>query len=538
MWSQRLAEAERLTDPGGPFAMEQVVVRGIEVRNYVRRAASLAEVFQEATERFAERPALVQDDHRLTFAEVGERAAGVAGGLQAAGIRAGDRVVILGANSPQWAEVFWGCLLAGVVSVPLNAWWGKEELAYALDHSRASLVFADPERLPAVAGSVPDDRLVGLDSLVGFRKEPGSPVDLGEDDAVSIFYTSGTTGRPKGAMVDHRGVVANLRNLVYLAVRSRILAEEPRPEEPASQGVSLLVVPLFHVTGCQATLVASYAFGNRVVLYPQRGFDARTAMHLIQDEGITQFSAVPTLMLRILDSELLGDYDLGSLRSVTYGGAPVPPELPQRTRQALPGVRSIGNGYGLTETNAVVVANWGMEYLRKPHAIGKPLPVVDVKLVGPDGREAPDGEPGELAVRGPVVMAGYWRDEPATAVAIREGWFYTGDLVVRDSEGDLVLVDRVKDVVIRGGENVFSVEVENVLAEHPAVVEAAVVGVPHATLGEEVKAVVVVRRPVQPEELRAWCGERLAYFKVPAHVEVRVEPLPRNAAGKVLKETL
>jgi long-chain acyl-CoA synthetase len=537
MWSERLAEAERLTDPGGPFAMEQVVVRGIEVRNYVRRGASLAEVFREATDRFAERQALVQDDHRLTFAEVGERAAGVAGGLQAAGIGPGDRVVILGANSLQWAEVFWGCLLAGAVSVPLNAWWGTEELAYALDDSQASLVFADSERLPAVSGLVSDNRLVGLDSLVGFRKEP-SPVDLGEDDLVSIFYTSGTTGRPKGAMVDHRGVVANLRNLGYLAVRSRILAGEPRPKEPAAQGVSLLVVPLFHVTGCQATLVASYAFGNRVVLYPQRAFDARTAMQLIQEHGVTQFSAVPTLMLLILDSEFLGDYALGSLRSVTYGGAPVPPELPQRTRQALPGVRSIGNGYGLTETNAVVVANWGMEYLRKPHSIGKPLPVVDVKMVGPDGRDVPDGEPGELAVRGPVVMAGYWRDEPATATAIREGWFHTGDLVVRDVEGDLVLVDRVKDVVIRGGENVYSVEVENVLAEHPAVVEAAVVGVPHATLGEEVKAVVVVRRSVDPDELRAWCGERLAYFKVPAHVEVRVEPLPRNATGKVLKGVL
>lgn len=538
MWSERLAEAERLTDPQGPFAMEQVVVRGVEVRNYVRRATSLAEVFRGATDRFAERQALIQDDHRLTFAEVGERAAGVAGGLQAAGIGPGDRVLILGANSPQWAEVFWGCLLAGAVSVPLNAWWGKEELAYALDHSQASLVFADAERLPAVAGSVPDDRLVGLDSLVGFRKEPGSPVDVGEDDLVSIFYTSGTTGRPKGAMVDHRGVVANLRNLVYLAVRSRILAGEPRSAEPSPQGVSLLVVPLFHVTGCHATLVASYASGNRVVLYPQRGFDADTAMRLIQDEAVTQFSTVPTLMLRILESERLGDYDLGSLRSVTYAGAPVPPELPQRTREALSGVRSIGNGYGLTETNAVVVANWGPEYLRKPHAIGKPLPVVDVKVVGPKGGQASDGEPGELAVRGPVVMAGYWRDEPATAEAIREGWFHTGDVVVRDGEGDLVLVDRLKDVVIRGGENVYSVEVENVLAKHPAVVEAAVVGVPHPTLGEEVKAVVVVRRPVEPEELRDWCARRLAYFKVPAHVEVRAEPLPRNAAGKVLKGSL
>jgi long-chain acyl-CoA synthetase len=538
MWSDHLAEAERLTDPGGPFAMEELVVRGIEVRNYARRAASLAEVFREATDRFAERQALVQDDHRLTFAELGERAAGVAGGLQAAGIGPGDRVVILGANSLEWVEVFWGCLLAGAVSVPLNAWWGEEELAYALDHSQASLVFADPERLPAVVGSVAEDRLIGLGSLVGFRKEPASPVVLGEDDLVSIFYTSGTTGRPKGPMIDHRGVVANLRNLAYLAARSRILAGEPRPKEPAAQGVSLLVVPLFHVTGCHATLVASYAFGNRVVLYPQRAFDAETAMQLIQDQGVTQFSTVPTLMLRILDSGLLGDYDLGSLRSVTYGGAPVPPELPQRTRQALPGVRSIGNGYGLTETNAVVVANWGVEYLSKPHAIGKPLPVVEVKVVGPDGREVPDGEPGELAVRGPVVMAGYWRDEPATAAAIREGWFHTGDVVVRDPEGDLVLVDRVKDVVIRGGENVYSVEVENVLAEHPAVVEAAVVGVPHASLGEEVKAVVVVRRPIEPEELRAWCGERLAYFKVPAHVEVWHEPLPRNAAGKVVKGIL
>lgn len=544
----------QLTGPGGPFEIVRQDVRGNVLQVYKSRLGSMRDLIALAGGH-GDKDFVVHGDRRLTFADTNARVRALAGALVARGVGRGDRIALLSANNPEWILTFWACAAASAVCVPLNAWWKAEELEFALSDSGAKLLICDERRydlLEDALGSLPAlEQVVVIgsaewDDLAG-GPDPGSlpdvPVD--EDDISGIFYTSGTTGKPKGATITHRQVVANLQNLMVLGT-AQVMAGGAAPREMASDGGqagALLVVPLFHTTGCHATMVVNYAAGGKVVLMPPGRFDPELAMRLIQDERITSIGGVPTIMWRIVEHPRLGDYDLSSVTRISYGGAPAAPELVERIAAAFPQAKAgLATAYGLTETASVATAVAGDDYITHPGSCGRAVPTVEVRVVRPDGTDADVDEAGEIWISGPTVSShGYWKRPDANAESFSDGgWFHTGDVGRLDRDGYLYIVDRAKDMIIRGGENIYCVEVENVLFEHPDVIDVAVVGVPHKELGEEVKA-VVQRRPgsaLTADELRAFAAQHVADFKVPAYIEFVDEPLPRNPAGKVLKAAL
>jgi long-chain acyl-CoA synthetase len=472
-------------------------------------------------------------------------------------VQRGDRVALVSANVPEWVITWWACATLGATLVPLNAWWKAEELEFGLSDSEAKVLIADSRRIEIVRrrlGSLPKiERVFVIDGpgdetvrpfveLIADAGDPGmpeSPID--EDDVLAILYTSGTTGKPKGATVSHRQAIANVQNIIVMGVAQAMRGTPPPEAEAGLQSSSLLVVPLFHVTGCLSTMTLAYATGAKVVLMPVGRFDPEIAMETIEREKVTAIGGVPTIMWRILESPNLEKYDLTSVKRASYGGAPAAPELVERIERVFPHMRkTLTTAYGLTETASVATAHGGDDYFAHPGSVGRAAPTVELRVVD-GGHDAPVGERGEIWIKGPTVMAhGYWRRPDANAAAFTDGWFHTGDIGYLDADGFLYLVDRAKDMIIRAGENVYCVEIENVLFNHPDVIDAAVVGVAHKTLGEEVKAVVQVRpgATTTAEELQEFCREQLANFKVPEYVEIRTEPLPRNPAGKVLKNLL
>ena len=548
-----------LTGPGGAFEIVTEDVLGVPLQMYKNRLHSLGELIAMADGR-AGVDFLVQGDRRLTYDEHNAQVRRVAASLGELGISHGDRVAIVSANNVEWVVLWWAAAAIGAVVVPLNAWWKTDELEFGLRDSGAKLLFCDPKRWQAVHDRVealpelehvfvtdvdepdgvarPSGELLGDDP--GTLPAPG----VDEDDLFAILYTSGTTGRPKGATLTHRQALANLQNIFCLGVANASRGGEAAPELSSKvQSATLLVVPLFHVTGCLSTMMLSYASGAKLVLMPPGRFDPDAAMATIEREKITSFGGVPTIMWRIVESPHFDDYDLSTVVRVSYGGAPAAPELVQRIHERFPKVRkTLATAYGLTESASVATSNTGDDYRTHPDSVGRPAPTVEIGVVDTDGRPLPTGATGEIWLRGPTIMRrGYWNRPEATAEAITsDGWFRSGDMGRFDEDGFLYLVDRAKDMIIRGGENVYCVEVEQVLFEHPDVLDAAVVGVPHRELGEEVKAVVQLKpgSSATVEDLRTHCSARLANFKVPEYVELRDEPLPRNPAGKVLKNLL
>jgi acyl-CoA synthetase (AMP-forming)/AMP-acid ligase II len=513
----------------------------------------------------ADKTFLVYEDERTTFEEHFARAAALAHQLiDRYGVEKGDRVAIAMRNFPEWVVAFWAAAATGAVIVPLNAWWTGPELEYGLADSGAKVLVADGQRLERIAPHL--DALTSLNALIGVRlaeedetwKIPdgvddfaplasSGPAELPdvaldpEDDA-TIFYTSGTTGRPKGAVGTHRNICGNLMSLAFTSVRgaarsSSTTQAASTAQAPGTQTAYLLSVPLFHATGCHSILMANTAFGGKLVM--MRKWDPDRALALIEREWVTIFGGVPSMVWQVLDSPRFASTDTSSVTSIGYGGAPAPPELVRRIEAVFPG-RSPSNGYGLTETSSVTTMNAGDDYLAHPDSVGTPVPVVDLKIVSPAGETLPSDSVGELWIKGPNVVRGYWHKPDATATTFTDGWLHSGDVARIDEDGFVYIVDRAKDMVIRGGENVYSVEIETVLYEHPAVVDAAVIGVPHPVLGEEVGVVVELRpgATVTAEQLRDFVGERLAAFKVPAHIWFRHEALPRNPAGKILKREL
>jgi len=456
----------------------------------------------------------------------------------------GDRVAIAARNYPEWALAFWATVKLGAVAVPLNAWWTGPELTYAIGHSRARVMFADHERLERLAPHLPELDLAGvvdvraeLDDLVTAGKGQAVPVaEVGPDDDVTILYTSGTTGRPKGAAGTHR----NICNFVWNGLYAQ--ASGARPATPPAnpvQPVTLLTFPLFHVGGLQSHLVPYTFYGGKLVLMYKWHPDE--AIDLIEREAVIAFSGVPTTAFSLLERAAERGVSLDSVAGMSSGATLVPPELVRRIDSQFAGRVAPGNGYGLTETSGAMVFNAGAGYVARPDSVGRPIsPVNEVRIVTEDGRDAAPGEVGEIWMKGPTVVRGYFDDPAATAAAFTDGWFHTGDLGRIDDDGLLFVVDRLKDVVIRGGENVYSAEVEAALFEHPDVADAAIVGVPHPALGEEVAAVVRVRNGGDVDEagLAAHLRQRLAGFKVPSRWWLRSDELPRNAAGKVLKRQL
>ena len=548
-----------LTGPGGSFEIVTESVRGVPMQVYKSRLGTMRELIAVA-ESHGDKEFVVQGEQRLTFAEHNERVRVVAANLVRLGVEPGDRVALLSANNLEWVYTFWACAAAGAICVPLNAWWKADELAFGLEDSAARVLVADARRWDVVrevrdtlkdlehvfvidpAGDLTDGARPFAELDEG--TDPGvlPSVTIAEDDIGGIFYTSGTTGRPKGATITHRQVVANVQNVTVTAIAGMMSGTAPPELSNAGQTASLLIVPLFHTTGCHATMLLNYMSGAKLVLMPPGRFDPDATMALIEKERITSIGGVPTIMWRMLESPAFGNYDLSSVTRISYGGAPAAPELLERIQDAFPNVRAgLTTAYGLTESASVATVNSGEDYVSHPGSAGKPVPTVELRIVDADGTDAPSGEPGEIWLKGPTISShGYWHRPDANAESFTDGWFKTGDIGRLDPDGFLYIVDRAKDLVIRGGENISCVEVEEALYEHPDVIDAAVVGVPHKTLGEEGKGVVQLRdgSTATAEEIRTLCAERLANFKVPEYIELISQPLPRNPAGKVLKSAL
>ena len=550
---------DTLTGPGGPFEVVTDDVRGVPLQVYKSRLGSMRELVDMSNGR-GDADFVVQDDRRLSYREHNARVRATASGLAARGVQRGDRVALLSANNPEWVVAFWACAAASAICVPLNAWWRAEELQFALEDSGSRVLICDERRwelvkhLPDVLPALEQVYVIGTDTPAAgaapFTEleaggDPGGfpSVDVDEDDIAGIFYTSGTTGKPKGATITHRQTLANLQNLFLLGTVQVMQGSAPPAElSGRAQAASLLIVPLFHTTGCHSTMVLNYASGGKLVLMPPGRFDPDAAMRLIQDERVTSIGGVPTVMWRLLESPDFGSYDLSSVTRISYGGAPSGAELVERITEAFPNVKAgLSTAYGLTETASVATAIGGDDYVAHPGSAGRAVPTVELRIVGPDGDDLSHGETGEVWIKGPTVSShGYWNRPDANAESFTDGWFHTGDLGRLDAEGYLYIVDRAKDMVIRGGENIYSVEIENVLYEHPDVIDAAVVGVPHKTLGEEVKAVVQLKpgSTTSAADLQRFCAEHLAAYKVPAHLDLVTQPLPRNPAGKILKQAL
>ncbi|HET6257432.1 MAG TPA: class I adenylate-forming enzyme family protein [Pseudonocardia sp.] len=558
---RRAALAARFTAPAAEFEVVERLVRGIPTRVYSGGPQTLRELLL-AGAAFGERDFLVYGTERWTYAQHLRQVAGLARCLlEEYGLRKGDRVAVTMRNHPEWAPIFYATQVAGLVLVPLNAWWTAPELRYALLDSGARFVVADAERTALIAphldelGGIPLVEVRGgdkpapgarrwADLLASLDPDAAVPdVDVAPDDDATILYTSGTTGRPKGAIGTHRNHCTNIRNTQLGAFIGATIAnggEPPVPDPDAPQPGSLCTFPLFHIAGitsiCYSVLVGAK-------LATQYKWDRVEALELVRRERLTGVSGVPTVMRQLVEDATADPGRVPTLAAISMGGTPIPPDLIGRIDSGFSSLVAPANGYGLTETTSAVVSNSGADYVTHPDSVGRCAPGADVRVVDPvNGADLPDGEVGELWFRGPNIVRGYWNNPEATAAAFTDGWFHTGDLG-RVQDGWIYVVDRMKDVVIRGGENIYCAEVEAALFEHPAVGDVAIVGVPHGSLGEEAVAVVHLRPGTQPgpataDDLRRHVGTRLASFKVPAHVVFRDEPLPRTPSGKVLKRDL
>jgi long-chain acyl-CoA synthetase len=552
----REAVIAELTLPGGPFEIRAAEVAGVPMRVYAQAPASLRDVLL-TTRQFAEREFLVYEDERITYGEHFRRVAALAHLLTERGIRRGDRVAIGMRNYPEWVISFWACQAIGAVVVTLNAWWTGPELEYALQDSAARAAILDGERVERLAphfAGLPLEVVIGVRDAVGSARaeyldavllpyldslaDALPEIELNPEDPATIMYTSGTTGQPKGAVASHRNHTTNLTNALLGAAVSARLAAAPAPVAAAStQAVGLQTFPFFHIGGLSGLYIMT-AMGSKLVL--MRRWDAAEALRLVQAEGVGSLSGVPTVVRQLLERARTEGVALPSLTGVSSGGAPVPPDLIDAIGSQFAQRVAPGNGYGLTETTSAVISNGGADYFARPDSVGRPVPVAEVRVVDDDGNVLGDDEVGELWVRGPNVVRGYWNKPEATAQAFGGGWFRTGDLGYRGDAGFYYVVDRKKDVVIRGGENVYCAEVEAVLFRHPDVLDVAVIGLPHRDLGEEVAAVVQPRPGRRPEaaDLQALVAAHLARFKIPSQVIFSDEPLPRTATGKVLKRDL
>ena len=553
-----LAEVDALlTAPGSRLEMDEVPIRGIPTRIWKNAPPNLPHLVR-LSRAHGERLATIFEDERVAWEAQYRAIAALAAELARLGIGKGDRVAIAMANLPEWPVAFFAATALGAIAVPLNAWWTGAELEYGLADSGARLLIADQARwqriephragFPALgqvlvsrcgeppAGASRLEDLIGAPGLWASLADRGFPeIAIEPDDESAILYTSGTTGRPKGALHTHRNFTTNILSVGYSNARAALRRGEAPPEPQPK--TALMVIPLFHCTALSAMLMGTMVAGHTIVF--MRKWDPLEAMALIERERVQMTGGVPTIAWQLLEHPERARFDLSSLETISYGGAPAAPELVRKIWEefgALP-----GNGWGMTETTATVTSHVGEDYLNRPDSAGPPVPVADLKIMSPDGTEQlPVGEVGELWARGPQMVSGYWNKPEATAATFVDGWVRTGDLARLDGEGFLYIVDRAKDMVIRGGENIYSIEVENVLFDHPAVMDAALIGLPHRTLGEEPAAVVHLAPGAEATEaeLKAWVRDRLAVFKTPVRIAFLPRPLPRNANGKILKNEL
>jgi long-chain acyl-CoA synthetase len=553
----------QLTGPGGMFEVTTDTVLGREMEVYANRMPSLRAVAEVGLMRGDDQTFIVYGDRRYGFAAFVQTANSVAHALRERfGLAKGDRVAVLSQNNPEWCMAFWATVSQGAVLVGLNGWWTTDEIEYGLQDCGAKVLVADRKRFERIAGSLDgapdlehvflvdctaadvglegDPRIHTFDELIGSPTADFVEEDIAEDDHAVIFYTSGTTGRPKGAISTHRSMISNLQNTIYNAVAGSMSGGGALPDAGGGANVALFTSPLFHVSGCHSTLVVGLLAGLKLVM-PEGRFTPETALQLIQEHQVTVWATVPTMVWRVCEHPDRHSYDTSSVKSVAFGGSPSADELQRMIRDTFPNVASTSNAYGLTETSSVATVISGPDAIERPTSVGPPVPTVKIKIVDEVGKEVATGDTGEVCITGPILMAGYWNKPEATSDAIdEEGWLHTGDVGHVDEDGFLYITDRKKDMIIRGGENIYCVEIEQRLVEHPHIADAAIIGVPHPELGEEVKAVVQVEQgeSLTEGDVRQWVADGLAAFKVPAYVEITTDKLPRNASGKLLKNVL
>lgn len=543
-----------LTGPDQPFELVPLERNGRKMRVFRNGPRSLRERVQMSADAFGEREFLIQGERRVSYREFARLVWGAARSLRERGLAPGDRIAVLGHNDIDYVVTAFAAASFGAVVVALNGWWVEEELAYGIADSGSRFLAVDHRLFPRIqslveskskldhvlqigGGPVPGDAVPAEEWIVPCDEPPEESIE--GDAPFVILYTSGTTGRPKGCITTHAGTLTQVTGiLLHAAVSGRMGNASPVGEGRAVP-TALLTAPLFHVAGIHTGLCTAMTAGARVV-FPTGRFNVEEILALMVRETVTTWSTVPTLLHRLVHSEELARFDLSNLRSISFGGAPCPTETAEKARTALRIPPSLTNGYGLTETHGIVMMNSGTGFEAHPQSVGQPVVFFDVKILDVDGKEVPEGTLGELVVSGPTVTPGYWNRPQETAEAIRDGWLHTGDLAYRDSNGFYFVVDRAKDMILRGGENVYCAEIESCLAAHPSVDEAAVVGAPDPELGERVKAVVrlLPGMEVTADALGEHVGQHLASFKVPEIVEFTDRPLPRNPAGKIIKSAL
>ena len=558
-----IAARQELEGPGSPFAVTTTTIRGVEVKTFAAAPPNMR-LFWEMTAGHGDKKYLVYEDEVYTYAEVHAQVRKLAQFFVDNGVKRGDRVAVSTRNYPEWVVTYWACVSIGVACVGMNAWWTPVEMEYALNDSQPKLLIVDDERLerftqmpkafdvPVI--SVRTDRVLPAGGHrwadIMALPDPGvlPPADIDPDDDATIFYTSGTTGFPKGAQLHHLGSVVNVMNIAAMttaassgiakAVAAGDLAEAP-PAPPALPPVFMAPTPLFHVTACNCILHPATLVGGAVVLMYK--WDPARALELIEREQVTNFSGVPTMGRELIMHPDWKKRNTSSLAAISGGGAAVQPDLVEKIDKELE-KGTPTTGYGMTETHGIITANTSLWYTSKPSSCGPVVPTLEAKLVDEDGNDLPRDPniTGILCVKGAITIKGYLNRPDATAETIKDGWLNTGDIARIDQDGFIYIVDRAKDMVIRGGENVYCSEVEAVIYRHDAIAEAAVFGIPDERLGEEVAACIVLApgKTVSEDELRTFLGASLAKHKIPSKLWFRDEPIPRNASGKFLKREL
>lgn len=540
----------------GRFEVVEDTSAGYPQKVY-RNAPPSFRALLESTRQFDDRTFLIYGDEELTYRQHFQKVASLAHYLIGAGIRKGDRVAIGMRNYPEWVISFWACQAIGAITVAINAWWTGPEIAFALEDSTPAALLIDGERLERLAPLIP--QMKELKAIVVARRGSAGPggvdfaeatatpadalpdVDVGPSDYATILYTSGTTGKPKGAVATQRNHMTNYMNTALGGSVARGLLgdfSEIGPLDTPQSG-ALQTFPFFHIGGLTGLYITTATGGKLALMYK---WEPVEGVRLVEKHKLAAISGVPIVVRQLLETARLSGADVSSVLGVSSGGASVPPDLIRQIEKQFEGKTSPANGYGLTETTSAIITNSGADYFASPDSIGRPVPTCDAIIVDDNGNPLGDNQIGELWVRGPNIIPGYWKNPDATEAAFGGGWFRTGDLGYRDSGGLHYVVDRKKDVIIRGGENVYCAEVEAAILEHPLVKDVAVVGLPDPEYGEQVAAVIQVADQAAagalPDELRSMLSAKLARFKIPSSFKLTEGELPRTATGKVLKREL
>lgn len=547
---------DSLTAVDQNFELIDRTIDGVSYKLYKNAPSTLRDVYIAAATQ-GEREFLLYEGERWTFKALFQQAWSIAESLRAKHqIEAGHRIGIAMRNLPEWLSVFIAVTSMGAVAVPINSWGKARDLLFAARDSDCKTVFCDHQRFELMASGLAESNInaVVARATTSFGSEMAqclesfivgstadAPIDsmVRTEDAAMIMYTSGTTGKPKGAVSTHRALCQALMNIECTATASA-MANPTLVSQMLSKGfepVQLLAVPLFHVSGLHAIFLAALRAGRKIVMMYK--WEPEVALKLVEEERITIISAAPSMLLQLLEYKAFSQYDTSSLSSLGGGGSAIPTKVAALMREKVKGLYA-GTGWGMTETNATGTAFTGQGFTENPGSAGFCQPTVEIKICDHEGRELPKGVPGRIWIKTPTLISEYWKRPEANAESFRAGWFDSGDIGYFDGNDYLYLSDRAKDVIIRGGENIYPAEIEAVLVEHPAVLEVAAYGIADEALGEQVAVAVVPRagEVLSEDAVKHFAKEHLAGFKVPYRVAILDQPLPRNAAGKVLKHSL